>query len=146
MLLSSACFKSTNGKQREEREKKFHVTDFWVFCRIKAECQFFGKAHTDYDFKAVDPKQTEAQVQKLAHEQQKLEGTINKKVASMISEADRKYQALQEKKSTVERDRSQILKTIEDLDHKKVKALEETYEQGNDDKIYSNFFFLCRFN
>lgn len=46
---------------------------------IKAESQFFGKAHTDYDFEANDPKRAEAELAALMREQQKLEvGTRNK--------------------------------------------------------------------
>ncbi len=42
-----------------------------------------------------DPKRVQKELEALLQEQQRLEGTINKKVASMISEADRKYQHLQ---------------------------------------------------
>jgi structural maintenance of chromosome 2 len=40
---------------------------------IKAESQFFGKPHTDYDFVANDPKRAEAELAALMREQQKLE-------------------------------------------------------------------------
>jgi structural maintenance of chromosome 2 len=90
---------------------------------IGAESQFFGKAHTDYDFAATDPSRVEKELAVLMQEQQKLEGTINKKVASMISEADRKYEDLQAHKAKVEQNKAQIHASIEELDRKKLEAL-----------------------
>lgn len=56
----------------------------------------------------------------------------------MISEADRKYKDVQNRKSIVERDKVAILKTIEDLDAKKVLALEKTYAEVN--KVFGNLY------
>lgn len=56
----------------------------------------------------------------------------------MISEADRKYKDVQNRKSIVERDKAAILKTIEDLDLKKVQALEKTYAEVN--KVFGNLY------
>jgi structural maintenance of chromosome 2 len=108
---------------------------------IKAEAQFFGKAGTGFDFTVNDPRRAEAELAALMREQQKLEGTINKKVASMISEADRKYKDVQDRKAIVERDKAKILETIEDLDRRKVEALEKTYDQVNTvfGNLYSKF-------
>ena len=98
---------------------------------IKAESQFFGKPQTDFDFSVNDPKRAEEELNALMREQQKLEGTINKKVASMISEADTKYRDLQGRKAIVESDKAHILSTIDDCDRKKVEALEKTYDEVN---------------
>ncbi len=129
---------------------------------IRAESQFFGKAHTDYDFAATNPDAVRRELATLMAEQQKLEGTINKKVASMISEADRKYQVsdcgrvlwcmsswtltvqwqdLQEHKAKVEQNKAQIHASIDELDRKKVEALEATFMQVNRDfgTLYAKF-------
>lgn len=58
---STASAKATIERMQHEHE--------W----IKAESQFFGKAHTDYDFQANDPKRAEAELAALMREQQKLE-------------------------------------------------------------------------
>jgi structural maintenance of chromosome 2 len=126
---STASARSTIERMQAEHE--------W----IEPESQFFGKPQTDYDFSVNNPKRAEEELTALMKEQQKLEGTINKKVASMISEADRKYKDLQGRKSIVERDKAQILATIAELDQKKVEALEKTYDAVNESfgKLYSKF-------
>ncbi len=126
-------FNKTNASARAMIER-MQAEHEW----IKAESQFFGKAHTDYDFTVNDPRRAEAELTALMREQQKLEGTINKKVASMISEADRKYKDVQDRKAIVERDKAKILETIEDLDRRKVEALDKTYDQVN--KVFGNLY------
>lgn len=150
-LTSALAEENVKAKQLEHKMQRFNkdlngarsVVDRLVAEHdwIKTESQFFGKAHTDYDFSRFDVKVAEAELAKLVNEQQRLEGKINKKVASMISEADRKYNEVQERKTIVERDKEQILSTIDELDRKKVEALEKTYEQVNADfgKLYSKF-------
>jgi structural maintenance of chromosome 2 len=105
---------------------------------IRAESQFFGKAGTEFDFSVNDPRRAEAELAALMREQQKLEGTINKKVAAMISEADRKYNDVQDRKAIVERDKAKILESIEDLDRRKVEALDKTYDAVN--KVFGNLY------
>ncbi len=126
-------FNKTNAAAKATIER-MHAEHEW----IKAESQFFGKAHTDYDFSVNEPRRAEAELAALMREQQKLEGTINKKVATMIADADRKYKDVQERKAIVERDKAKILETIEDLDRKKVEALEKTYDQVN--KVFGNLY------
>lgn len=46
--------------------------------------RFFGRPHTDYDFKARDPQEAQRQLVTLQDEQSKLSKQINKKVMSMF--------------------------------------------------------------
>ena len=100
---------------------------------IELEKQFFGKAKTDYDFTARDPSSAEKKLSSLMKKQAELEKSINKKVVSMISEADRRYKELQEKKAIVEKDRRKIKETIDELDAKKLVALDNTFKKVNRD-------------
>ena len=75
---------------------------------IGSEKQFFGRAHTDYDFAARDPAEALARLRALEKQQGELERRINKKVIGMIESAEREYSDLVTKKKIIENDKSKI--------------------------------------
>ena len=75
---------------------------------IEGERQFFGRAHTDYDFEARDVKEANAALAALEKAQAELERGINKKVVGMIETAEREYGDLVSKKRIIENDKAKI--------------------------------------
>jgi structural maintenance of chromosome 2 len=75
---------------------------------IATERQFFGRAHTDYDFGARDPAEALARLKALEKQQGDLERRINKKVIGMIESAEREYADLVAKKRIIENDKAKI--------------------------------------
>lgn len=75
---------------------------------IEGERQFFGRAHTDYDFAARDVKEAGAALTALEKTQAELEKGINKKVVGMIETAEREYGDLISKKRIIENDKAKI--------------------------------------
>ena len=65
---------------------------------IDAEKQFFGRAHTGYDFEAQSLSEAQARLAHLEQEQVKLAKRINKKVMGMFEKAEHEYQELMKKK------------------------------------------------
>eukprot|EP00658_Telonema_sp_P-2_P042424 TRINITY_DN3045_c0_g1_i2.p1 TRINITY_DN3045_c0_g1~~TRINITY_DN3045_c0_g1_i2.p1 ORF type:complete len:1075 (+),score=458.76 TRINITY_DN3045_c0_g1_i2:119-3343(+) len=100
---------------------------------IKAEKQFFGRPHTDYDFDARSPEEVTKRLGVLEEEQAKLGKRINKKVMGMFEKAEQEYQELMTKKEIIQNDKDKIEAVISELDHKKCEALTKTWEKVNHD-------------
>jgi structural maintenance of chromosome 2 len=100
---------------------------------IVSEKQFFGKANTDYDFKAVSPKTATARLAALKGEQEELSKKINKKVMGMFEKAEQEYQDLMKKRNIIIKDKSKIEEVIAELDHKKNETLQTTYDKVTKD-------------
>jgi len=100
---------------------------------IAGERQFFGVAHTDYDFKRVDTKAQLARLRELEKKQGELERKINKKVIGMIETAEREYADLTSKKEIIENDKDKIESVIRELDEKKNEALRKAWGRVNKD-------------
>lgn len=105
---------------------------------ISGERQFFGKPHTDYDFKKQSPKQAETRLATLTEEQEELSKTINKKVMGMFEKAEQEYQDLMKKKDIIEKDKLKIEEVILELDRKKNEVLETTWKKVTTD--FGNIF------
>jgi structural maintenance of chromosome 2 len=100
---------------------------------IKSEKQFFGRAHTDYDFESQNPKAALSELKKLRDQQASLGKKINKKVMGMIEKAEQEYNDLMDKKNIIEKDKAKIQSVITELDTKKNEALKKTWEKVNKD-------------
>jgi len=100
---------------------------------IHSERQYFGKAHTDYDFTSHDPNLAKKKLSKLGEQQEKLSKSINKKVLNMFEKAEKEYQELKEKKQIIENDKSKIEAVIRELEEKKNAALQTTWTKVNKD-------------
>jgi len=100
---------------------------------IHADRQFFGQSHTDYDFKAQDPKKALVTLRELEKKQAEVERRINKKVLGMIETAEREYNDLRTKKNDIEKDKAKIEQVILELDEKKNEALQKTWTKVNKD-------------
>eukprot|EP01114_Cavostelium_apophysatum_P019873 TRINITY_DN6515_c0_g1_i1.p1 TRINITY_DN6515_c0_g1~~TRINITY_DN6515_c0_g1_i1.p1 ORF type:complete len:1177 (+),score=479.47 TRINITY_DN6515_c0_g1_i1:127-3657(+) len=100
---------------------------------VSNEKQYFGKPHTDYDFKARDPQEAHRMLTNLQDEQGKLSKQINKKVMSMFEKAEQEYKELMEKKQIIENDKAKIEAVIAELDEKKNEALKTTWLKVNRD-------------
>lgn len=100
---------------------------------IEREKQFFGQPGTDFDFAAKDMKSCEKRLQQLKQEQDRLSKKINKKVMGMIETAEAEYEDLNRKREVILNDKSKIEFVIEELDRKKIEALQKTWEQVNKD-------------
>jgi structural maintenance of chromosome 2 len=96
---------------------------------LNAEKHLFGNANTDYDFKAMPPKQAQKKLAQLQKEQEDLGKKINKKVMGMYEKAEREYQDLLKKRDIIEKDKSKINEVISELDIKKNQALETTHRK-----------------
>jgi len=105
---------------------------------IASERHLFGKAGTDYDWKAMDPAKAEKRLKEVAGEQEKLGKKINKKVMGMFEKAEQEYQEVMEKKRIVENDKAKIEAVMEELDEKKNQALKNTWAKVNRD--FSSIF------
>lgn len=75
---------------------------------IEAEKQFFGKAHTDYDFAARKPEQAARRLKQLRGQLATLAKSLNKKVIGMIETAEKEYKDLMSKKRIIENDKAEI--------------------------------------
>lgn len=119
-------------KDKAQAEK--HVENLiHVHPWIKSEKQFFGRAHTDYDFSAQNPKTALSELKKLKEQQTSLGKKINKKVMGMIEKAEQEYNDLMDKKTIIEKDKAKIQSVISELDTKKNEALQKTWERVNKD-------------
>jgi len=119
-------------KDKAQAEK--HVENLiHVYPWIKSEKQFFGRAHTDYDFSAQNPKAALSELKKLKEQQTSLGKKINKKVMGMIEKAEQEYNDLMDKKTIIEKDKAKIQSVISELDTKKNEALQKTWERVNKD-------------
>lgn len=103
--------------------KKLEKTNPW----IESEKEFFGREHTDYDFRRREPSAASRRLVELKEEQSLLSKKINKKVMGMIEKAEQEYQGLMNKRHIVENDKEKITSVIKELDAKKNEALETTW-------------------
>lgn len=95
------------------------------------DCQ----ADTDYDFesKNFNQKRLAADLTKLKAQQDAIGRNINHKVMGMIEKAEQDYVELKKKREIILEDRASIMKTIQELDTRKKKALEVAYTKVNRD-------------
>jgi len=100
---------------------------------IANEKQYFGKSHSDYDFTARNPTESQKELTKLQGEQARLSKQINKKVMSMFEKAEQEYNELLHKKQIIEKDKQKIEAVIRELDDKKNEALNSTWIKVNRD-------------
>ncbi|KAF0691055.1 Aste57867_17667 [Aphanomyces stellatus] len=100
---------------------------------IATERQYFGKEHTDYDFRQKDYPTAQKRLKALRESQGALSKKINKKVMGMIEKAEQEYQTLMNKRGIIENDKTKITAVIEELDAKKNEALQTTWLKVNKD-------------
>ncbi|CAK4687330.1 unnamed protein product [Aphanomyces euteiches] len=100
---------------------------------IATERQYFGKEHTDYDFRQKDYPTAQKRLAALKESQGALSKKINKKVMGMIEKAEQEYQSLMTKRGIIENDKTKITAVIQELDAKKNEALETTWVKVNKD-------------
>ncbi|ETW01694.1 hypothetical protein H310_06310 [Aphanomyces invadans] len=100
---------------------------------IANERQYFGKEHTDYDFRQKDYPTAQKRLASLKDTQGALSKKINKKVMGMIEKAENEYQSLMTKRGIIENDKTKITAVIQELDAKKNEALETTWIKVNKD-------------
>ncbi|GMF32178.1 unnamed protein product [Phytophthora fragariaefolia] len=100
---------------------------------IETEKEFFGREHTDYDFKRRDPSSANRRLLELKETQGALSKKINKKVMGMIEKAEQEYQGLMNKRHIIENDKEKITSVIKELDAKKNEALKTTWVKVNKD-------------
>ncbi|GLD91902.1 hypothetical protein PINS_up000435 [Pythium insidiosum] len=109
--------------------KKLEKSNPW----IESERQFFGREHTDYDFRRRDPATANHRLLELKEAQNVLAKKINKKVMGMIEKAEQEYQGLMNKRHIIENDKEKITTVIKELDAKKNEALQTTWVKVNKD-------------
>lgn len=95
---------------------------------IETEERFFGVPHTDFDFKAHDPKEAKERYTNITEEQKQLENHVNKKVISICERAENELNSLLKKKNIVEDEKKKIISVIEELEIKKREAIETTHK------------------
>jgi structural maintenance of chromosome 2 len=121
-------------KKAEGESAARQVTDLLAkYPWIAEERQFFGTPHGDYDFEAQDPRVAKKELASLEATQAKLERGINKKVIGMMQNVETEYADLLEKRRIIENDKKKINQVIVELDEKKNRALETTWNKVNKD-------------
>lgn len=113
----------------EQQIKKLLDKNPW----ISQDESYFGNPNSDYNFNDKNPKEVSKKLKQLEEEQESLSRKINKKVMGMIEQASNEYQDLLNKRDTIEKDKAKIQQAIDDLDEKKIKALNNTYTKVNKD-------------
>jgi len=126
--MKLAKFNKDSTETREYLEKliKEHP---W----IEDEKAYFGEKNTDYDFSSLDIDEARQRHRKVKDENALLEKRVNMKVDAMSDQTEKKFEELQKKKETIEMDKENIKGAIEELDEKKIKAIEKTWVKVNKD-------------
>lgn len=121
-----------NKMNKERSGAKSYVADMLAaHSWIAQEKQFFGRAHTDYDFDARDVSGAQKRLKELRDENAVLTRKINKKVMGMIEKAEQEYEQLISKRTIIQNDRAKIERVIGELDERKKEALEKTWVKVN---------------
>ncbi|KAL6061697.1 Structural maintenance of chromosomes protein 2 [Balamuthia mandrillaris] len=119
-------------KDRVDAEKYVkHMEQKHTF--INKEKRFFGQPGTDFDFKARDPDVAQRRLAELDEQQDSLKKRLNTKVMNMYEKAEEEYTELTKKKAQIEKDKKKLMEVIEELDTKKIEALEKTWTKVNKD-------------
>ncbi|EMD35993.1 hypothetical protein CERSUDRAFT_156737 [Gelatoporia subvermispora B] len=100
---------------------------------IEEECEQFGQAGSQYDFKSVDMNLLREKAKELETQQKGMKKKVNPKVINMIDTVEKKEQGLKKMLATVLKDKEKIEETIEELDRYKRDALEKTWTKVNGD-------------
>jgi len=102
---------------------------------IKKEKHQFDKPGTEYDFSnaSESPQECKERLATLKAESDNLAKSINKKVMTMYEKAEEEYDDLMKKRTIVDNDKKKIETVIEDLDDKKKKAINQTWQKVNED-------------
>merc|ERR1711957_724408 len=100
---------------------------------IEKEKALFGKAGTDFDFKANNYKDSKAKLDKLEQGQKTLGKNINKKAMVMFDKAENEYKDLLQKRDIILNDKRKIEQVIRDCDEKKTETLRRTWAKVNKD-------------
>mmetsp|Transcript_32329 Transcript_32329/g.89323 ORF Transcript_32329/g.89323 Transcript_32329/m.89323 type:complete len:1202 (-) Transcript_32329:120-3725(-) len=100
---------------------------------IEKEKGFFGKAGTDFDFKANSYQDSKARLDELTTKQKTLGKNINKKAMVMFEKAEQEYKDLLQKRDIILNDKRTIEQVIKDLDEKKTETLRRTWAKVNKD-------------
>jgi len=101
------------------------------FSWVAAEKGGFGSG--DYDFRKMNVGKMKAEYAELEKRVADLKGKVNSKCIDKLEKAEKEYNALREKRETVEKDRLSIEGVIAQLDEKKREAMEETWLKVNRD-------------
>lgn len=130
--------KRTNHKiqQMQNDDKESHLVVQRLeqqYAWIEKEKAFFGKAGTDFDFKANDYKSNKSNLETLNAQQNKLSKNINKKAMAMFEKAEQEYKDLLQKRDIILNDKAKIEDVIRDLDDKKGETLRRTWVKVNRD-------------
>eukprot|EP00357_Protocruzia_adherens_P001686 CAMPEP_0115043136 /NCGR_PEP_ID=MMETSP0216-20121206/46684_1 /TAXON_ID=223996 /ORGANISM="Protocruzia adherens, Strain Boccale" /LENGTH=988 /DNA_ID=CAMNT_0002425389 /DNA_START=429 /DNA_END=3392 /DNA_ORIENTATION=+ len=120
--MKLAKFNKDSTETREYLEKliKEHP---W----IEDEKAYFGEKNT------LDIDEARQRHRKVKDENALLEKRVNMKVDAMSDQTEKKFEELQKKKETIEMDKENIKGAIEELDEKKIKAIEKTWVKVNKD-------------
>ncbi|KAK2521489.1 Smc2 [Columba livia] len=100
---------------------------------IASEKSLFGQPNTVFDFKSNDPKEACEELQKLQKKKEKLGRSVNLRAMNALSETEERFNDLMRKKRIVENDKAKIIAAIEELDQKKIEALNMAWEKVDKD-------------
>lgn len=148
-------FESRDEKQKEIQEKNLSLSELQEEIReTEDQVNYFriGKAKLDAEKEAHDMEMTEFAgiellqgslshlEERLAKTQEslKLIGGINMRALEVYDEVKKEYDAVQEKVNTLEKEKEDILKIIEEIDKKKTRAFMKTF-RGVSDLFSENF-------
>lgn len=123
------------GKEYEERMSRLVKENPW----IENDKTFFGQRETEYDFTDLDREAQMSNLLKLKEENAILKRKVNMKVDVMADKSEKDYNSLISKKEILLKDKKLIEKAIQELDQRRIEALQEIYEHVNKNlnSIYS---------
>eukprot|EP00605_Chrysophyceae_sp_TOSAG23-4_P001293 GSChrysophyteH1.ASY1.ANO1.1407.1 assembled CDS len=115
--------KASESAQLEAREMAHQLKSF----------ASFGKEGGDFDFQASDVGSSKKRLHEIKTQQEQISKKVNKKVMGMIEKAESEYANLNKKRDVILKDKASIEDVIEELNLKKMQALNATWVKVNRD-------------
>lgn len=95
---------------------------------IEEDRQFFGAKNTRYDYTKTNPKEAARKLDSAQEIKKKMELNINQKAMMMLEREEQQFQAMENRKHIVDKDKDKITSIIDDLDEQKKKEVKKAWE------------------
>lgn len=95
---------------------------------IEEDRQFFGIKNTRYDYTKTSPKDAAKQLDSAQETKKKMELNINQKAMMMLEREEQQFQAMENRKQIVDKDKDKITSIIDDLDEQKKKEVKKAWQ------------------
>lgn len=95
---------------------------------IEEDRQFFGAKNTRYDYTKTNPKEAAKKLDTAQELKRKMELNINQKAMMMLEREEQQFQAMENRKQIVDKDKDKITSIIDDLDEQKKKEVKKAWQ------------------